>query len=178
MATMAMPGASSVCFSCGQPLPRDIGTAQIAAPPPAVVVAAPPVASPGRPAFPLTSQLDASALAPPPNPYGASSARPATSASIIGAAGTFAIKSGGEVKVGRDPASCPITLTDPKVSGNHATLKFEGGQLLVRDDGSNNGTHIDGVRIPAQTWTPVSPNVRLRFGPVEFAVRISSEGMS
>jgi hypothetical protein len=182
MATMAMPGASSVCFSCGQPLPRDIGTAQIAAPPP-VAVAAPPhvaaspvVASPGRPAFPLTSQLEASALAPPPNPYGPSKATSAplggTSASIIGAAGTFAIQSGGEVKVGRDPASCPITLTDPKVSGNHATLKFEGGQLLVRDDGSNNGTHIDGVRIPAQTWTPVSPNVRLRFGPVEFVVKI------
>jgi hypothetical protein len=172
MATMAMPGASSVCFSCGQPLPRDIGTAQIAAPPVAAA-APPPVASPGRPAFPLTSQLEASALAPPPNPYGPSKA---TSASIIGAAGTFAIKPGGEVKVGRDPASCPITLTDPKVSGNHATLKFEGGQLLVRDDGSNNGTHIDGVRIPAQTWTPVSPNVRLRFGPVEFVVKISAEG--
>ena len=151
-----------MCFSCGQPLPKDIGTAQMAMPPP---VAA---AAPARPAFPLTSQLEASALAPPPNPYGAAKA---TSASIIGAAGTFAIKSG-EVKVGRDPASCPITLTDPKVSGNHATLKFEGGQLLVRDEGSNNGTHIDGVRIPAQTWTPVPSNARLRFGPVEFVVRV------
>lgn len=155
---MVMPGQHSVCFSCGQPLPKDIGTAAIPAPP----VAAP------RPAFPLTSALEASQLAPPPNPYGAAKA---TSASIIGAAGTFAIK-GGEVRVGRDPATCPITLTDPKVSGNHATLKFEGGQLLVRDDGSNNGTHIDGVRIPAHTWTPVAPNVRLRFGPVEFVVRI------
>lgn len=173
---MAMPGTSSVCFTCGQPLPKDIGTAAMPAPPPAVQ----------RPAFPLTSALEASQLAPPPNPYlgaspqtpgaspqGPGYARPvATSASILGASGTFAIKAGGEVKVGRDPATCPITLTDPKVSGNHATLKFEGGQLLVRDDGSNNGTHIDGVRIPAHVWTPVAPNVRLRFGPVEFGVRI------
>ncbi|MFO0741743.1 MAG: FHA domain-containing protein [Labilithrix sp.] len=165
MATMAMPGSNSVCFSCGQPLPKDIGTAAMPAPPPAVVAGA----QAGRPAFPLTGALDASPLGPPPNPYGAPKA---TSASLIGAAGTFAIKAGGEIRVGRDPSTCPITLSDPKVSGNHATLKFEGGQLLVRDDGSNNGTHLDGVRIPAATWTPVSPGVRLRFGPVEFVVRI------
>jgi hypothetical protein len=157
MATMVMPGQHSVCFSCGQPLPKDIGTAQIVVPP----------AAGSSPAFPLTSQIEASPLVAPPSPYGSR----ATSATIVGAAGSFAIK-GGEVRVGRDPSTCPITLTDPKVSGNHATLKFDGGQLLVRDDGSNNGTHIDGVRIPAHTWTPVSPHVRLRFGPVEFSVRI------
>lgn len=167
---MVMPGQHSVCFSCGQPLPKDIGTAAFVAPPPMVVSAPVAVgAAAGRPAFPLTSQLDASPV-PPPNPYGERKAI-AASASIIGAAGTFAIR-GGEVRVGRDPATCPITLMDPKVSGNHATLKFEGGQLLVRDDGSNNGTHIDGARLPAHTWTAVLPNVRLRFGPVEFVVRI------
>ena len=30
---LAMPGEASVCFSCGQPLPRDIGTSVMAAPP-------------------------------------------------------------------------------------------------------------------------------------------------
>lgn len=159
MATMVMPGQHSVCFSCGQPLPKDIGTAAFAAPPPAAA----------RPAYPLTSAQEAQPLAPPPSPYAPSAA---SSASLVGAAGTFAIKAGGEVKVGRDPSSCAIILTDPKVSANHATVKLEAGQLLVRDEGSNNGTQIDGVRIPAQTWTPVSPNVRLRFGPVEFVVRI------
>lgn len=159
---MVMPGQLSVCFSCGQPLPREIGTSALPAPPGVS-------AASGRPAFPLTSALQASPLVAPPNPY--ANAIP-TSATIVGAAGQFAIKSGSEVRVGRDPATCPITLTDPKVSGNHATLKFENGGLLVRDDGSNNGTYIDGARIPAQTWTPVSPNVRIRFGPVEFVVKI------
>lgn len=134
-----------------------------AAPPPA---AAPPVAAP--PAFPLTSQY-AAPLEPPPNPYGSGAP---TSASIIGAAGQFAIRAGIEVRVGRDPAACPITLNEPRVSGIHATLKFEGGQLMVRDEGSNNGTYVAGARLPAHTWTPVAGGAQLRFGPVEFTAKI------
>jgi hypothetical protein len=58
------------------------------------------------------------------------------------------------------------------VSGVHATLKFEGGQLLARDEGSNNGTHVAGTRIPAHTWTQVFAGSSLRFGPVDFIVKI------
>jgi pSer/pThr/pTyr-binding forkhead associated (FHA) protein len=125
----------------------------------------PPVAAP---AFPLTSANQAQQLEPPPNPYGATP----TSATIVGAAGQFAIRGGVEVRVGRDPAACPITLAEPRVSGVHATLKFEAGNLLVRDEGSNNGTHIAGARIPAHVWTPVFAGSSLRFGPVEFTVKI------
>ena len=151
MLTMATPGQPSVCFSCGQPVPRDL---------PVVADAA---EAPG--AFPLTGAM-ASPLEPPPNPYGASGA------SIIGVAGQFAIRGGIEVRVGRDPAQCPITLTEPRVSGVHATLKFESGVLLVRDEGSNNGTHVDGQRIPAGVYTPVASGGSLRFGPVEFTVKL------
>jgi hypothetical protein len=152
MLTMATPGQASVCFSCGQPLPRDLPAAADAAPEPPA-------------AFPLTGAM-ASPLEPPPNPYGASGA------SIIGASGQFAIRSGVEVRVGRDPAQCPITLTEPRVSGVHATLKFENGQLMVRDEGSNNGTHVNGARIAAGVYTPVATGGSLRFGPVEFTVKV------
>lgn len=151
MLTMATLGQPSVCFSCGQPLPRDL---------PAAADAAPEV-----PAFPLTGAM-ASPLEPPPNPYGASGA------SIIGAAGQFAIRAGVEVRVGRDPAQCPITLNEPRVSGVHATLKFENGQLMVRDEGSNNGTHVNGSRIPAGVYTSVASGGELRFGPAIFAVKL------
>jgi pSer/pThr/pTyr-binding forkhead associated (FHA) protein len=124
-----------------------------------------PAAEP--PSFPLTSAHQAP-LAPPPNPYG----NAATSATIVGAAGQFAIRGGVEVRVGRDPAACPITLAEPRVSGVHATLKFEGGQLMVRDEASNNGTYVAGARIPAQTWTAALAGSSLRFGPVEFTVKI------
>jgi hypothetical protein len=91
---------------------------------------------------------------------------------IAGAAGVFTITAGLEMRVGRDGANCQILLTEPRVSGTHATLKFEAGQLLVRDESSNNGTYLNGQRIAAGMWTPVSPGAALRFGPVEFAVRL------
>jgi pSer/pThr/pTyr-binding forkhead associated (FHA) protein len=108
----------------------------------------------------------ASPLEPPPNPYGA------TGASILGASGQFAIMAGIDVHVGRDPAQCPITLVEPRVSGVHATLRFENGVLMVRDEGSNNGTYVNGIRIPAGVLTPVSSGGQLRFGPIEFSVRL------
>ncbi|MCW5838188.1 MAG: FHA domain-containing protein [Labilithrix sp.] len=120
------------------------------------------------PAFPLTSAHQARELTPPPNPYGATP----TSATIVGAAGQFAIRGGIEVRVGRDPAACPITLSEPRVSGVHATLKFEAGQLMVRDEGSNNGTYVSGARVAAQVWTSVPAAATLRFGPVEFTVKV------
>jgi pSer/pThr/pTyr-binding forkhead associated (FHA) protein len=40
------------------------------------------------------------------------------------------------------------------------------------DDGSNNGTSVDGQRIPPNVWTQVSSGALLRFGPVEFNVRL------
>lgn len=152
MLTMAATGQASVCFSCGQPLPRDLPAA-----------AAEPAAE--APAFPLTGAM-ASPLEPPPNPYGA------TGASIVGAFGQFAIRAGTDVRVGRDPAQCPVTLAEPRVSGVHATLRFDNGTLLVRDEGSNNGTYVNGARIAAGVFTPISSGSALRFGPVEFSVRL------
>jgi len=109
----------------------------------------------------------------PAQPYGGGGAPGAPTRGVIaGAAGVFTVTPGLEMRVGRDGATCQILLTEPRVSGNHATLKFEAGQLLVRDEGSNNGTYLNGQRIPASMWTPVAPGTSLRFGPVEFAVRL------
>jgi hypothetical protein len=186
MLTMTAAGQAAVCFSCGQPLPRDLpeagasqqGEAPAASAPATAVVhqqappqvlqqVPPPMAAvaPEVAAFPLTGAM-ASPLEPPPNPYGA------TGASIIGAAGKFAIRAGVEVRVGRDPAQCPIALAEPRISGVHSTLKFENGQLMVRDEGSNNGTYVNGARIPPHVFTPVPSGGALRFGPVEFSARV------
>ena len=48
----------------------------------------------------------------------------ASAATLRGAAGQFTIRPGAEVRVGRDPAQCPIFLSEPRVSGVHATLKL------------------------------------------------------
>ncbi len=147
--SMLTPAQASVCFSCGQPLPRELAAAKASAP------AA--LANGGAPS-PAAA-----------NPYEGRSFRGAT---ILGAAGQFAVVAGSEVRVGRDPSQCPILLSEPRVSGVHATLKFEGGPLLVRDESSNNGTFVGGERIAPGVWTPAHDGGTLRFGPVAFTVRI------
>ncbi len=151
--TMVTPGQPSVCFSCGQPLPANI--------------AAEGGGGGNAPMFPLTGGMPAQP-APPPNPYVGVS-----QAILSGGVGDFTIKSGSEVKVGRDPALCPVMLPEPRVSGVHATLKLEGSQLWVRDETSNNGTYVGGSRIAPGIWTPVPAGGPLRFGPIEFAVRFA-----
>ncbi len=104
----------------------------------------------------------------PPAPAPASVSR----ATLTGGQGIFTILPNTEMKAGRDGAVCQILLTEPRVSGSHATLKIEGGQLLVRDDNSNNGTLINGQRIPPGVWSTVGQSASLRFGPVEFTVSL------
>jgi hypothetical protein len=110
----------------------------------------------------------------PQAPYGAAPVAAASAATLRGTQGQFMIRPGAEVRVGRDPGQCTIFLSEPRVSGVHATLRFEGGQLLVRDETSNNGTWISGSRIAPGSWTPVPMGTPLRFGPVEFNVQLEA----
>jgi hypothetical protein len=128
------------------------------------------MATPGQPSvcFSCGQPLPAGS----PLPVG--SPPPTSAATIRGTAGQFTVRVGSEVRVGRDPAQCPIFLGEPRVSGVHATLKFDGGQLLVRDETSNNGTWVWGTRIPPCAWTPVPAGAQLRFGPVEFTVQLEA----
>jgi pSer/pThr/pTyr-binding forkhead associated (FHA) protein len=147
MATMATPGVVSVCFSCGQPID-----------------AARPAASAPRAkeSYALTGAMPEAAPMPV-NPY----AKPGIG--LVGEGRETRVSSL-EMGVGRDPARCGILLAEPRVSGLHATVKLDSGLLHVRDEGSNNGTFVDGSRIAAHVWVPVRTGAELRFGPVIFAV--------
>ncbi len=148
MPTMIAPGHASVCFSCGQPL---------------TVKRVPS----GPEGFGLTGALP-SRLVPPANPYGPSPS-PRTPR-LVGAGGEFTIPPTGELAAGRDPGRCAIVLGEARVSAVHAHLKLDGGALLVKDEGSNNGTFIDGERIVAGRWIAVPEGAELRFGPMAFKV--------
>ena len=52
----------------------------------------------------------------------------------------------GAVRVGSDPA-CRVPLTDPAVSRHHVEVRLAGGQIVVRDLGSRNGTFLGSTRI-------------------------------
>ncbi len=108
----------------------------------------------------------------PPDPYAPGGANGASRATLQGAAGVFTVMPGVEMKAGRDGGQCGILLNEPRVSGVHATLKLESGQLLVRDEQSNNGTLVNGNRVSPGTWNPVPNGSLVRFGPVEFNIRL------
>lgn len=110
------------------------------------------------------------AAAPPPNPYGGPAV--VSRATLQGAAGVFTVVPGVEMRAGRDGSQCGILLSEPRVSGVHATLRLDGGQLVVRDEQSNNGTQVNGTRLAPGVWTPAPNGSLVRFGPVEFTVRL------
>lgn len=89
------------------------------------------------------------------------------------AAGVYTVVAGIEMHVGRDGARCEIPLAEPRVSGLHASLKLEGGQLYVRDENSNNGSLVNNVRLQPGVWTLVPNDSMLKFGPVEMRVRLT-----
>lgn len=105
---------------------------------------------------------------PPPNPYGTS----ASSALLQCSAGVFTVLQGQEMRAGRDAAQCGIALAEPRLSAVHATFKLESGQLVVRDEHSNNGTLVNNNRLSPGVWAPVPNGSVVRLGPVEFTARV------
>jgi pSer/pThr/pTyr-binding forkhead associated (FHA) protein len=54
---------------------------------------------------------------------------------------------------------------DSTVSRNHASIRNENGVFTVNDEGSSNGTEVNGTRITSQ---PLSPGDTLQFGSSAF----------
>lgn len=132
--------------------------ASAGAPPQAVAQKTAPGISPFAP-----GQAPASAPQPPAGP---------SRATLQSTAGVFTVMAGTEVHAGRDPAQCVVLLAEPRVSGVHASLKMDGGQLYIRDDNSNNGTFLNGVQLGAGAWTQVPQGSAVRLGPVEMTVHL------
>jgi hypothetical protein len=69
------------------------------------------------------------------------------------------------VRIGRGPGAT-LRLADLSVSRFHAELRSVDDGWMVRDLGSMNGTHLNGLRIA--TPTQVRPGDHLRFGAVTY----------
>jgi hypothetical protein len=154
-----------------------------AAPSPVMAQPAPVLAQPA----PVLAQPAPVLAQPAPSPefmYGNAGAQgmkgPALGAPVAGAqravlqsaAGVYTVVPGLEMHVGRDGARCEVLLAEPRISGLHASLKLEGGQLYVRDENSNNGSHVNSARLQPGVWTIAPNGSLLRFGPVEMTVRL------
>ena len=70
----------------------------------------------------------------------------------------------GHVIIGREAARVSWVLTNPTVSGLHATVMVD--RQMIVDHGSTSGTWVYGQRIPPNQPMPFDPNGVLAFGPV------------
>src|SRR5262249_48851102 len=78
------------------------------------------------------------------------------------------------VTIGRSPDN-EFQITEPSISGRHCEVSFRGGQLLVRDLRSTNGTYIkdtliaEGVLHVGQVLRLGEVELRLEASPTESA---------
>ena len=72
----------------------------------------------------------------------------------------------GTARLGRSRDS-DIFIVDPSVSRHHAVLDVRNGQLVVRDNGSTNGTFVNGERVQLRT---LHPGDVVAFGKTEMKV--------
>ena len=84
---------------------------------------------------------------------------------------TFA--AGAEVVVGRD-AHADVRIPDPRISRAHLILRFDRGRWLAIDNGSLNGTYVNGYRMPVvdihdgqsiHVGNPWGPRLTFAIGP-------------
>jgi pSer/pThr/pTyr-binding forkhead associated (FHA) protein len=73
--------------------------------------------------------------------------------------------------VGR-AADNAVVLPDPSVSAYHCEVLVHGGEVIVRDLGSSNGTFVNGTRLSNQQ-APARNGDRVQFGNVEARVEIA-----
>jgi hypothetical protein len=75
------------------------------------------------------------------------------------------------VLVGRDP-SCDVVIDDKSVSRRHAALERRGAAFVVVDQGSANGSFVNGEQV---SEAGLYDGQELRLGMVPFRVQIESE---
>lgn len=92
--------------------------------------------------------------------------------------GTASVKlegPGARVFAGRDAAACQLAFIDPTLSRRHAEIWLEGGQAMLRDLGSANGTWVDGQPI-GQAAVALRPNQQVWLGHVPLGVSWPIDG--
>lgn len=70
------------------------------------------------------------------------------------------------VTLGRHSSS-DVVIEDLNVSRTHASLRVEDGRCLVKDEGSANGTLLNGHRLQSE-WSPLNQGDVLVVGPARF----------
>jgi pSer/pThr/pTyr-binding forkhead associated (FHA) protein len=144
---------SKLCQFCGAP--KDANGACLCS----VGTASPTVGTPGAPV----------GLTPPDMPMAAPLAGPHLTAIEGPYAGqTFALTTL-PATIGREAGRTIVLTDDRSVSRRHARIEEQFGTLTVIDEGSANGTFVNGVRVASQ---PLAPGDVIQMGTSRFLVNM------
>jgi pSer/pThr/pTyr-binding forkhead associated (FHA) protein len=69
-------------------------------------------------------------------------------------------------------AGCDVRLPDPSVSVRHASLRAQGADFVLVDEGSSNGTFVGDVRVAPRTSRIIRSGEHARLGRVWIEVRV------
>ncbi len=130
-----------------------------------------PLPSPAPGAPPLDPDLVGPAPTAPPQP--AAGAAPASGPKLVGVAGRYAGAvfpvGGAQAVIGRE-ATCDIALTDDATaSRRHATITRTGDAFVIRDEGSSNGTLVNGLKVTEQ---PLKDGDEVQIGSTRFRFEV------
>jgi len=68
------------------------------------------------------------------------------------------------VRVGRDPQFCDLALYDDFVSNPHFSIALEQTQFYITDEGSTNGTRVNGAPLPPKQRMLLQPDAIIEVG--------------
>ncbi|HEY8074958.1 MAG TPA: FHA domain-containing protein, partial [Labilithrix sp.] len=81
---------------------------------------------------------------------------------------------GGTISIGRTPEN-KIVVPHPQVSSRHAQIHNQGGQLLLEDLGSANGTFVRGQRVGRGQRVPVANGEKVYIGPMPVLIHVAGQ---
>jgi len=113
------------------------------------------------------------ALAGPPPVAGAGNAAPRKHRTVIGELKLDQLQ-GSFISIGRTPDN-QIVVAHPQVSARHAQITNQGGQLVLEDLGSGNGTFVRGQRLARGQKVPVANGEKVYIGPMPVLIQIAGQ---
>ncbi|MBN1921972.1 MAG: FHA domain-containing protein [Anaerolineae bacterium] len=91
-----------------------------------------------------------------------------------------------QVKVGRDAQNCDFPLFDQFISNPHFSIRQEQNQVFIVDEGSTNGTFLNGLQLRPSQPVPLQPDAIIKVGNTQLQFkrlggetrRVSIEGQA
>ncbi len=107
---------------------------------------------------------------------GVSASTPVTGPRLVATMGSYAGSifplTDASTGIGRDIANNVALTQDTAASRRHAHIQINNGQYMLTDDGSSNGTFVNGIRIASQSPKPLRPGDEVQIGTTRFRFEV------